>query len=136
MRWLIAVAGLVAALAGAWFWFAAASFQPGAGAAYQTAPDSVAAGGEAEISLRLAVWGEGGPAAMRYRDVRLSIGAPDAPDWQTLAPSQTLQAADGITYRFVVKAPGAPGAVLAYRFTFVFDGSPSTVEGLKRLAVR
>lgn len=134
MRWLIAaLAALLAAFGLAWF--SGAFYRPGAGAAYQSAPDAVAAGAQAEIGLRLAVWGAGGPAAPRYEDVRLSIGALDAPGWQTLTASKVVNAAEGVSYVFTFKAPDHPGAVLGYRFSFVFDGRPSTVEGLKRLVV-
>lgn len=107
---------------------------PGAGAAYQQAPDRVRAGAIVAITLRLAVWGAGGAAAGRYRDVRLLARQERVAPWVQLRPLRTSAGADGVTYRFeFVAAPGA--RAIDYRFTFIFDGQPKELAGMKTIEV-
>jgi len=118
---------------GALFWASGAGFKPGAGAAYQTAPDEVSAGQAARITLRLRVWGSGGPARGRYEHVRLQWRSSAGGEWQTVMPEAARDKPDELVCEFVLTTPATPGAALVYRFNFVFDGIDSIVDGLKVL---
>lgn len=109
---------------------------PGAGAAYQEAPEQALAGGTAKLSLRLAVWGAGGAAAGRYHDVHLHVRDGDGPGWQDWPARQVDSGPDaGLTYRFDVPVPNTPGKVLVYRYSFTFDGRSNSLDGLKPITI-
>jgi len=129
---LLLAAALLAA--GAWgIFYRHAGYAPGAGAAYQAAPDRLAAGERGTITLRLATWGAGGAPVERYRDVVLHVRADGRP-WRSVLPSSVTHGADGVTYVFTVQA-GQGTSALAYRFTFEFDGQPRSVAGMKTIHV-
>lgn len=111
------------------------STTPSAGAVYQDAPDRVIAGTKARISLRLAVWGPGGPASARYRNIQLLIKSSGDEQWTALRPVRIVDASDGITCLFEFGAPKKSTSALSYRFTFVFDGQQKEVLGKKTIAV-
>lgn len=109
---------------------------PGAGAAYLDAPDQVIAGGQAQLTLRLAVWGAGGPASARYRDVLLQTRGDDEAQWRAWPPQRVVfDPATGLSFHFETPVPNSPGGWIDYRYTFVFDGRPNTVDGLKRVRI-
>lgn len=126
------------------FWFMR-STEPSGGAAYQEAPHSVRAGGDAQITLRLAVWG-GGTAdpRSRYRDVVAEHRVVGAADWQP-AIAQTPMGTphrvgdrQELRFVFVVRAPQvASGQAMAieYRFSFSIDGHPRSVPGQHAIRV-
>ena len=96
---------------------------PGAGAAYQDAPDTAVAGRTALLSLRLAVWGAGAAAGERYSEVRLQWRLrrtePGVTEWQALVPSKALTEGGphpGLTYHFELPVPDVPAALIDYRF--------------------
>lgn len=126
---LLAAAGCYAVLS-----FMAATV-PGAGAAYQEAPDQIEAGDSVGISLRLAVWGAGGAAGGRYRDVRLLVQTDRDAQLTSLRPVRMFEAADGTTYRFEFKvAPEVKS--IDYRFRLMFDNQRKEIPGLKTIAIR
>lgn len=112
---------------------------PGAGAVYETAPDVVAPGQRASITLRLAVWGAPGTttgpgaAQRRYRQPQLLLSVDGGP-WRALPPAHLAAASDGITCRFDFPVPGGARR-LAYRFRFEFDGQRKEVAGKKTIDV-
>ena len=117
-------------------WLGLHPMMPGAGATYQDAPDQVAAGGTAQLSLRLAVWGAGGPASARYRDVMLQTHSGDEAQWRAWPPQRVVtDHALGQSFHFELPVPNSPDGWIDYRFTFVFDGRPNTVDGLKRIRI-
>lgn len=117
------------------FW-AQRALLPGAGAANQEAPGQVVAGGTAKLSLRLTVWGAGGPAPGRYHDVHLQVRSGDGAEWQDWTPRQVDTGPDaGLTYRFEVSVPKTPDKWLVYRYRFSFDGQPNSLDGLKLIAI-
>jgi len=130
---VLAVLAVLLVAGGALFWASGAGFKPGAGAAYQTAPDEVSAGQAARITLRLRVWGSGGPARGRYEAVSLQWRSGAGGAWQTVLPEAVHETPGELAYDFVVATPATPGGTLSYRFTFVFDGVDSSVDGLKVL---
>lgn len=144
-RILLALAGLVSLAALGLLGYCSLRPLPGAGAAYQEAPDQAVAGRMAPLSLRLAVWGAGAAASERYRDVRLQwrLGgeADDVPgtgEWRELAASRVVSEAGpqlGVSHHFALPVPDAPGRQILYRFSFVFDGQPNQVEGLKTIRI-
>lgn len=141
-RLLLVLAGLVSLVALGLLGYCSLRPLPGAGAAYQEAPDQAVAGRTALLSLRLAVWGKGAPASERYRDVRLHwrLGAdlPGAGEWHELLPSRVVNeggSQPGVRYHFTLPVPDAPGQMIGYRFSFVFDGQPNQVEGLKTMRI-
>lgn len=110
--------------------------RPGAGAAYQEAPDQAVAGATAELTLRLATWGAGGPAQGRYADVRLQSRESAAQEWSETSPRRVSVGPDsGQTYHFELTIPNTPATTISYRFTFVFDGQTHTVVGIKQIQI-
>ena len=112
---------------------------PGAGAAYETAPDTVAPGQRVSITLRLAVWGAPGTttgrgaAERRYRRQQLLLSVDGGP-WHAVPPAYLAVAPDGVTCRFDFSVPGGAHR-LAYRFRFEFDGQDKEIAGQKTIVV-
>lgn len=141
-RILLALAGLAALLALAFFGYSSLRPLPGAGAAYQDAPELAVAGSTARLSLRLATWGAGAAAAARYSDVRLQwrLGAEveNTGEWRELVASQVVDEGGpqpGVSHHFTLAVPDAPGQLIHYRFRFVFDGQRQQIEGIKTIRI-
>lgn len=108
-------------------------FRPGGAAAYQDVPPLVLPDGQVRITLRVAVWGAGGPAAGRFTGMRLQVRpAAAAGAWQDLLPEAGPEPVPGseglaLVFRFVVPPAFGPG--FEYRFRYAIDGVPQDVPG-------
>lgn len=111
----VIVAAVVAVPLLAWLALAA-SFRPGGAGAYQDEPPADLGGERALVTLRVAVWGAGGPALGRFTDMRMQVrraGAEDA-QWRDLLPEHepdVVAGSDGrqLIYRFAVLSAGTGG---------------------------
>lgn len=127
---VLVVGALLAGLA----WLATTLwFTPGGAAAYQDVPPRVLPDGAVRVTLRVAVWGAGGPAAGRFSGMRLQVRAAAAgAEWQDVPPEaapDSVPNSEGraLDYHFAV--PAAVGAGFEYRFRYAIDGVPQDVPG-------
>ncbi|MBZ8140379.1 hypothetical protein CLD22_10765 [Rubrivivax gelatinosus] len=125
----------------AWLLLPAGLFvQAGGGGAYQDEAPATLPDGRLRITLRVMVWGGGGPAAGRFDKMRLQLrSAGGGAGWHELPPESgpepvASSAGSALVYRFVVPAEliresGGTAAGLEYRFRYTFDGIAQEVPG-------
>jgi hypothetical protein len=110
------------------------TFRPGGAAAYQDEAPALTADGRVGLVLRLAVWGEGGPASGRFSGVRLEFRDGAGQEWRAVEPSgkvETMIVGQGqqLRYRFTLP-PGTPlPKATDYRFVYQLDQQAQTLPG-------